>query len=472
MSKRLPRRSHRGDGDDDFVQPWRYRWAVVLVPLALLLLVILIAIAIRPKTLESGRREVEAMRNDPIVTFRAPGTELREQTEQPAQDLPFDQGRTPSVIQLSFDMASEPGDTVEAYRQAAQAMGWTWVTDGCSRAHALTGAVFGKTLAGFDSTLVVEARLRGYDAGDSPGGELIVTLRATTAGVTDLGMGTGFQRNDVQCLRGLDPSDPDLQQPNTDMSSEELCGLISVAEARTVFPDIAPEIPEPGLLTECLWIDGSGLPVFVLQQASQSRAFYEDLRLPGSRVSDPFFYFSLDDENDPRGYRQLWVAGPGGPFVVDAVTALDDPPLGEDPLLAIARLLADSHVPVPTVAPTTTAQRSDSGELIDFMLDGGIAGTRRVTVTEDGVAIYHRDIAEPVRSEISPATMEELRAALSQVDFHDLSSSYGSHAGPDDQAQVFTYQGKTVRVWSNGPPELRPLSAILTRLLEEDPSRR
>ncbi len=471
MSKRWPRRSHSEDGNDDFVQPWRYRWAVVLVPLALLLFVILIAIAIRPKTLESGRREVEAMRNDPIVTFRAPGTELREQTEQPAQDLPFDQGRTLSVVELSFDMASEPGDTVEAYRQAAQTMGWTWVIDGCSRAHPMTRAVFGKTLDGFNATLVVTARLRGSDAaGDSPGGELLVTLRAAPAGVNDLGMSIGFHRNDVQCLRGLDPSDPDLQQPNTDMSSEELCGLLSVAEARTVFPGIVPETPEVDLPAECVWVDGSGLPVFVLQQASQPRAYYEDLRLPGSRASDPFFYFSEEVENDPRR-RELWVAGPGGPFEVYGLT-LEDPPLGEDPLLAIARLLADSHVPVPTVAPTTTAQRSDSRELIDFMLDGGIAGTRRVTVTEDGVAIYHRGIAEPVRSEISPATMEELRAALSQVDFHNLSSSYGSHAGPDHQAQVFTYRGKTVRVWSNGPPELRPLSAILTRLLEEDPSRR
>ncbi|MBW3574786.1 MAG: hypothetical protein KY450_07960, partial [Actinobacteria bacterium] len=408
------------------------------------------------------------MRNDPIVTFRATGTELREQTEQPAQDLPFDRGRTPSVIQLSFDMASEPGDTVEAYRQAAQTMGWTWVTDGCSRVQATTGAVFGKPLAGFNSTLVVEARLRGYDASDSPRGELLVTLRAAPGGVNDLGMATGFHRNDVQCLRGLDPSDPDLQQPNTDMSSEGLCGLISVAEARTVFPDVVPEISDVDLLTECLWVDGSGLPVFVLEQASQPRAYYEDLRLPGSRASDPFFYFSVDDEKDPRDNRQLWVAGPGGPFLVYAVTTLDDSPLGEDPLLAIARLLADSHVPV----PTTNAQGSDSGELIDFMLDGGIAGNRRVTVTEDGVAIYDREIAEPVRSEISPGTMEELRAALSEVDFHDLSSSYGSHAGPDDQAEVFTYRGKTVRVWSNGPPELRRLTAILTRLLEEDPSRR
>jgi hypothetical protein len=52
--KPLPRRLEGRDRNDGLVQLWRFRW----VP---------------------GRQEVEAMRDDPILGFRAPGTELTAQ---------------------------------------------------------------------------------------------------------------------------------------------------------------------------------------------------------------------------------------------------------------------------------------------------------------------------------------------------------------------------------------------------------
>jgi hypothetical protein len=50
----LPRRLEGRDRNDGLVQLWRFRW----VP---------------------GRQEVEAMRDDPTLGFRAPGTELTAQ---------------------------------------------------------------------------------------------------------------------------------------------------------------------------------------------------------------------------------------------------------------------------------------------------------------------------------------------------------------------------------------------------------
>ncbi|HEV2068311.1 MAG TPA: hypothetical protein VGR26_00795 [Acidimicrobiales bacterium] len=449
------------------MQLWRYRWAIILVPLALLLLAgFLLNSAFEPETLESGRREVEVLRNEPILGFRAPGTELRGQVEQPAQVQPFGGGQTPSVVELSFDMTGEPGDAVEAYRQVAQTMGWTWVTEGCSRTEKATGAVFAKTVAGFDATLVVRVRLPPGGPEEARTGALTVTLLAQAAGGHELEIDVGLHRSDVHCLQGLDPSDADLQEPNSETSSEELCARIPVSEARAIFPDVVGV--EPLVVSGCLWVDGSGQPVFMVEQAYKSRAYYEDRRLSGPEISDQFFYFSVHGREDPELDRALWVPAPGGPFVVDKVGLLDHPPPGEDPLLGIARLLAESEAPLHTVAPTTSVERPpESAELIYFLLDGGIAGNRAVTVTEDGVAVYERGIAEPIRFKVPPFTMAELRAALSQVSFADLSSSYGSHAGPDAEAKVLRYRGKTVRVWSNGPPELRALTAVLTRVLEQ-----
>lgn len=86
------------------------------------------------------------------------------------------------MVELSFAMTSEPGDAVEAYRQAAQTVAWTWVTDGCSRTEGATGAVFGKTVAGFDSTLVVCVRLPPGGPEEGHTGVLAVTLLAQPAG--------------------------------------------------------------------------------------------------------------------------------------------------------------------------------------------------------------------------------------------------------------------------------------------------
>ena len=482
MNSPLPPRSQGRDRNDGPAQVWRYCRAIGFVALALLGLLSLVRLVntffsqFEPRTLEDAPQQLEAMRNDPIAGFRAPGTDLRGQEEQPGQSYPLDGSVISSRVRLSFDMRSQPGDTVEAYLQAAQTMGWTWVTDGCSRTERATGAVFSKTLVGYDARLVVEAYFP--DPGEGPGGLLFATLEVPEpASIADLNFDIGLHRNDVHCLRGLDPSHPDLQAPKlVEMTSEELCALIPLTEVRVIFPKIVRA--EPVVLVgeqTCQWLEEpafqGGTPGFDVWRARQPRAYYEDRRLAGSEASDQFFSFSVYGKEHPEFHvRAVWVSGPGGPFVVED---LENPPPDEDPLLEVARLLADDDVPVPTSAPTTVAgQELDSGVLIEFMVDGGIAGNSQVTVTDGDWAVYQSGIGPPVRFELPAATMVGLRTALSQLEFGDFSSTYGSHAGPDDQAEVLTYRGQTVRVWSDGPPELGPVTAILRRLLEEGASSR
>lgn len=96
----------------------------------------------------------------------------------------------------------------------------------------------------------------------------------------------------------------------------------------------------------------------------------------------------------------------------------------------------------------------------------------RLVLSVDGDAIYTGGTSQEIRFPVPPAIMDELRAALRGVDFTKLSSSYGSGSGPDRQVEVVTYQGKTVRITSGGPQDLRPVTAVLSRVLDEARRRR
>lgn len=67
----------------------RFCW--VIVPLLVVVTIVVVASVLvtaramfEPQTLESGRQQVRAMKSDPIVGFRAPGTRLLNQEEYPA----------------------------------------------------------------------------------------------------------------------------------------------------------------------------------------------------------------------------------------------------------------------------------------------------------------------------------------------------------------------------------------------------
>ena len=482
MRRRLPRRVEGRDANDGIVQPWKSRWLIIFLVILGVFLVaftlFFIAGLFEPQALESGRREIRAMNSDPVTRFRTPGTTLRHEEEHPAARDAFGEGMSTSSIRQMFEMTGEPGDTVEAYRLTAQQNGWQFVAEGCSRAERATAAVFGKRFDGFDATLVVHAQLDRDPALDVLYGEpgrrgLIVTLEASEAILEDSSVDAGLRRNDVQCLRDLDPSGPDLQPPKPpSLSMEELCSRIPVPAVKAIAVEVEGVLAQP-TVEECWLVNASRHPVFIAERPRHPRAYYEDRRLPSAQGSTDSFLFSAYGKKDPDRARSVWTTTPGGPYVVRAGGALSGINETDGLLFAVARLLRGIN-PHPTTAgpPTTAAPQPHTRTLVEYVLDGGIAGTMRLVVSADGQAIYTSGTSQETRFPVPPAIMDELRAALRGVDFTRLSPAYGSGFGPDRQVEVVTYQGKSVRITSGGPQDLRRVTAVLSRLLDEARRRR
>ena len=463
----LPRRLQGRDSNDGLVQLWRYRWLIIALLTAGVAGAVLVASMFESKTLESGRQEIKAMREDPIVSFRAPGTSLRHQEEHPATESPFAGGTSTSAIRQEFEMGAEAGDTVEAYRLAAEGAGWTFVADGCSRAHRATGMVLGKRFSRFAATLAVAAHLGAV--GDPQTRRLLVTVESTEANPELLPVDAGLHRSDVQCLRDFNPSDPDLQQPKDfALSMDTLCSRIPVSAVKR----FSPEVEGAELLTvdTCRLVDATHRTVFTVERAVEPPAYYKDRRLLGTDESGGSFLFSVFGKKGPES-KAVWVMTPSGPYVVRSpkVISVED----ESPLFALARVLGEiSPQPTTLEESTTTVPKVEAAVLVEYRLDGGLAGPMRVVVTTDAQAIYTAGSSEGTRFAVGTDTMEELRRALAGVDFEKLRGSYGSASGPDRQVEVIAYRGKTVRIASGAPEELRRVTAVLDRLLDEGRRRR
>lgn len=325
---------------------WR-RWVIGSVLVALVVLAVLAARGLYNHYVpEHGRRLLDAMRNDPIVAFRASGTELQQQRDRPGRVDWFGGGYELPWLRQTFAMTGEPGQTVDAYREAAQSAGWTFLAEGCSRAQRATGAVFRKSHPDVPVTLRVSAQLPGAvdeaADGDTSTGVLKVSLEAEHVEEPRVPVDAGLHRNNLHCLRDLDPSDPDLRTPELpQMTSQDICSLVPVTAATSVTPDI---VGVEGVTNrvECWWVNPSGYPLFTVTPADQPRAHYEDRRLSVPGTSDELFYFSVYGMGDPDLAEAVWVATPHGPFQVEAGGALHGAQTSEDdPLLAFSRLVAD-----------------------------------------------------------------------------------------------------------------------------------
>lgn len=479
MRDRLSRPLEGRGADDGTSRRRMSPWVVfpLLVLAAVVLVVTLLFVVgsmLEPQTLAYGRQEIRAMKSDPIVGFRAPGTRSLMQEERPAARHPFGGGESTSSMYQSFATTGDATDTAEAYRLAAQANGWAFVADGCSRVERATAAVFGKRLGSFDATLVFRVALGpgqtlGANDGERGRQGLLVTLEAARAGIQSLSVDAGIHRNDLHCLRGVDPAAADLQPPTPPpLEIEELCARIPVPAAKAIAAQVEAAFFEP-TGDECWLVDSSRLPLFTVKQARQPRAYYEDRRLPSTQRSTERFSFSVYGKKDPDLARAVWATTPVGSYVVGAGGALGATDGAEGPLFAVTSLLAAID-PRSTPTGRTAPVLPESGVpiLIEYRLEGGFVATKRVVVTVDGEAVYTGgDGSQPVRFRVAPGTMDELRAALARVDFAKLSPSYGSPSRPEKPEEVVTYEGKIVRVASGAPSELRRVTSVLNRLLDE-----
>ena len=124
------------------------------LPLLLATVVLLVAAGCAGEEIETpdwAKRQLATFERDPIAQFRAPGTELKEQTGRPAGTkrgwLSDDSWST--TFSASFVMNGEPGITVEAYISAANGAGWRLLEVHCQRQALFVTAVFGKDIPGF-----------------------------------------------------------------------------------------------------------------------------------------------------------------------------------------------------------------------------------------------------------------------------------------------------------------------------------
>lgn len=299
-----------------------------------------------PQTLEPGRRQLRAMNADPIVRLRVPGTRLLHEQADPAARQPFGGGTSPTIIVQRFQLVGEPGDAVEAYRLAAEAGGWTFVGDGCSRVGGATGVVLNKRLGDFDATLVVHAEpdqnpsSGPLDSGDGTR-RLEVRLEAAKLALDTLPVDAGLHHSDVHCLRNLNLSDPNLRPPHPpSVSLGQLCSRLPLGAVQAIVPEVTGVLVREAA-EECWLVEASDYPLFMLKHVRLPRAYYEDRRLPTQNESDHSFLFSVWGKTAPELERAVWVAAPEGPLVVRAGGRLSRTAHDvEGVLFAVARLLS------------------------------------------------------------------------------------------------------------------------------------
>jgi hypothetical protein len=284
---------------------------------------------LRQSTAE-GRRELRALRREPILDYRAPGTRPRFSSDLPAgKDLwGADQ---PTEVRRTFVLDAEPGEAVDAYRVRAEASGWRLVEAQCSFGFRFTRVTMIKEVAGRPATLVVSGDL------DPPGSLLVIFTGEAPARPPQDVIGSALRRHDVHCLRGFDPNGPTMQRSaRQPQSGAEICGLLDPAEARRIMPTAFPAQAEgQGDFLGCRYGDTSR-GGFLVRNTERPRAFYDDQRW----IRDPGHpSYVLIGERTDVGPQGAWVDTRIGPVEIYGGGTEDNPGLDARQLTALAKLL-------------------------------------------------------------------------------------------------------------------------------------
>lgn len=292
-----------------------------------------------------GRRELRAIRRDPVLAFRAAGARLRHRTEEPA-GTDWWNAHQPTEIRQLFSLSAEPGVAVEAYARRAEEAGWHMVERSCSFELRSTSVRLTRTIGGRPATLVVYGTLERPQPGISYR-RLLVKVTGEVPDRPPQGPeGAGLRRRDVHCLRNFDPSSPALLPPSRRPGSPaELCGLLALADARRLVPAVTTMHPGVNVGPTCYYGDivKGG---FLLRAAEHPRAYYED-RQSAQESGDPR-YLLTEEPTSPGRASGAWVDTRLGPVEIYGGSTPGGPGLDARRLAAVAQLLVRPPVPTGT----------------------------------------------------------------------------------------------------------------------------
>ncbi len=308
------------------------RW--VLMGAVVLLLVAgcfaALVLLLGPQVLPSGRAEVRLLQKDPVLAVRVPGTTLRSQSAHPATRAwgLFGDIYTDTSIRQVFSFAGEPGEVVAFYGERARSARWEPIFEGCSRAEQATAAAFARTAGDYRAGLTIRAQLATSPKASKPERHLAVTLGPVNPRPVD----AGSRRNDLHCLVGLDPADPELVPPRTGaITSEQLCIQLATVANLGGSPDVAL-LPGPGT---CI-LDASAV-YMELEIADEPLAYYRDRSVDIDQDDGPFLYtFGPEDH-----LSRAWVPTSRGPLELHARG------LRPESMLSMAQALADMPSAMP-----------------------------------------------------------------------------------------------------------------------------
>ena len=306
----------------------------------------------------TGRDDLKALEREGLLSFRAPGTTLRE-TVKRRRDEGNLLGRRyePASIEQRFTLEGDPVAAIEAYRDRAQADGWQLARSHCSRYERGAIVVLSRSTP-IPAVLRVQAVLAGSPSalGAPPGAATssVLSLTLTAHELLD-GPGGGWPVGYIGCLHAIDPGDPAFTvRPVPVRTSAEICALLPIDRVRQIVPDVTvanPQPPDHRGRGECTYEQRpyvprtSGLPApagissrqwfSVVDAAADPRIRYEERKHP-SAVATPHHVLLLADLDPARPPSSAWVDTPTGP--VEVSKRLGD--LDEAQLVAVAELLA------------------------------------------------------------------------------------------------------------------------------------
>jgi hypothetical protein len=263
-------------------------------------------------TTAEGRRELRALRKDPVLDFRAPGTRLRRSTDV-AAGRDWKNSSQPTELRRLFTLKGEPGVAVDAYRVRAEAGGWRLHSVDCSFHFRSTSVRLTRSVAGQPVTLHLFGYLEKPPPYSSDRGLLVsITGEAPTV-PADGPEGAGLAHRDVHCLRAFDPDSPDLAPPALQpTSAAAVCSLVSLAEAQRIVPAVSTVEPTIKAGMGCRYLAGKR-QAFYVTDAPMPRAYYQDDRSPHDPGDRRFILLDSDTSGPPD---RMWVDTRIGPVQV------------------------------------------------------------------------------------------------------------------------------------------------------------